>query len=232
VWSTGHAHATPVYRYRVGLLLDIHQKRGVVHAERAGDVAFEVLVQRQPTSRLDDLAQPVGIAAVDKRRAGIGQERALEKALLRNRRGMKRSGNRHPTPQVRVPERVAQPGGVGDQLLHGGTAAGRPQLGVVAIEALKHRHVGELRAVGVDGRGQLEIAASTCCSAATVLTILVIDMIRKTESGVTGSSLPTARGPAAPSYIGIYRAVAVGCDGDDVGYLARGYRVVQHLVDW
>src|SRR6185312_2136297 len=88
VWSTGHAHATPVYRYRVGLLLDIHQKRGVVHAERAGDVAFEVLVQRQPTSRLDDLAQPVGIAAVDKRRAGIGQERALEKALLRNRRGM------------------------------------------------------------------------------------------------------------------------------------------------
>ena len=39
---------------------------------------------------------------------------------------------------------------------------------------------------------------STSCSAATVATIFVIDMIRKWVSAEIGSSLPAARGPAAP----------------------------------
>ena len=40
---------------------------------------------------------------------------------------------------------------------------------------------------------------SISCSAATVATILVIDMIRKWVSTLTGSLPPAARGPAAPS---------------------------------
>jgi hypothetical protein len=40
---------------------------------------------------------------------------------------------------------------------------------------------------------------STCCSAATVVTIFVIDMIRKWVPGDTGSSPPATVEPAAPS---------------------------------
>jgi hypothetical protein len=42
----------------------IRQERGVVHAERAGDVFLDHHVQRGAAGRLDDFAQPVGVDAV------------------------------------------------------------------------------------------------------------------------------------------------------------------------
>ncbi len=48
------------------------------------------------------------------------------------------------------------------------------------------------------GASTSRLPFSTSCNAATVQTIFVIDMIRKWVSTVSGSSLPTARGPAAP----------------------------------
>jgi hypothetical protein len=72
---------------------------------------------------------------------------------------------------------------VRDQLTHRGLAPGLAQPRRVAVEALEHPQLGELR---------------TVCPA-VVATILVIEAIRNSVSGVTGSGAPTARGPAAPS---------------------------------
>ena len=49
------------------------------------------------------------------------------------------------------------------------------------------------------GASRSRLPRSTCCSAAVVATIFVIDAIRKCVSGVTGSLSPAALGPAAPS---------------------------------
>ena len=48
------------------------------------------------------------------------------------------------------------------------------------------------------GASRSRVPFSTCCSAATVHGILVIDMIRNSVSTETGSLSPAARGPAEP----------------------------------
>ena len=69
----------------------------------------------------------------------------------------------------------------------------------VAVEALEHLQLGELRAVLGDRLVEVEVPRSTSWSAATVVTIFVIDAMRNIVSGVIGSSAPASRTPAAPS---------------------------------
>ena len=49
------------------------------------------------------------------------------------------------------------------------------------------------------GSSRSRLPRSTCCSAATVVTIFVIEAMRNSVSGVTGSPVPGLRSPAAPS---------------------------------
>jgi hypothetical protein len=84
-----------------------------------------------------------------------------------------------------------------------------------------------MRAVRVDRRVEIEPPFSTCCSAAVVATILVIVISRNRVSDVSGSSSPTARGPAAV----VDHALAVGDDGGDMRDAAGVDGVLQDRVE-
>ena len=76
----------------------------------------------------------------------------------------------------------------------------RPQPRRVAVEALEHLEVGELRQVLLDRRVEVEVAALDLLQRRRPSRpSCVIDAMRNIVSGVTGSLAPTARGPAAPS---------------------------------
>ena len=76
--------------------------------------------------------------------------------------------------------------------------AGGRSRGVSPSEALQHLQVCELWTIVGDGRVESRLPFSFSCRAATVVSIFVIDMIRKWVSTPIGSRPPARVAPAPP----------------------------------
>ena len=199
----------------------------LVHAERPGDPVLDRDVERHPARRLDDLAEPVGVDPVDVRVPGSASSGAVKIDIDAGEDvGGARGG--FPLDQVRAPEPVAEAGGVGEELLDGRPARGRAQSRGVAVPAVEHLDVGELGAVGVDGRVEVEVA--------------LLDQLERgdrrdhlghrhdPEVGVGGQRLAADRGLGARG-APVDDAVAVGRDGGDAGHITSVDRRLQDAVN-
>jgi hypothetical protein len=143
-------------RRRFGQLLLGDPKRGVGHAERLGDAGGDRLVQATAAGCLHHPAQPVGVDPVDELRARVGDHRGVEDHA-RAREHVGSVGGLLPGPDARAPEPVAQATGVSDQLLDGHPGRGWPQDRLAALHALEHLHPGEIRAVLLHRRVDVEL---------------------------------------------------------------------------
>ncbi len=117
-------------------LLRGQQERGIGHAERCADVVTEVVGEGLAARRLDRLADPVGIDAVFPALAWLEDQRCVEGGA-QAAAGTRQPRGRHVAAHDRVPVVVAEARGVGQQVAQGDRPRGRPQAGLVTIEAFE-----------------------------------------------------------------------------------------------
>ena len=114
-------------------------KAGIVHAERAGDVLTEIAIDALPAGDLNQLADIVDAAAIGPSCARLEHQRPARQRRI-GPRGFQ------VTNDVRIPQRVAEAGGVRQQVSQRDRLVRRPQLrNAFGIEARKDLRRGERR---------------------------------------------------------------------------------------
>ena len=152
-------------------------------------------VQRHAARGLHDLAQPVGVDAVLVAGAGSASSGAVKITFVAGEH-VRGAGGAPPSARARRSRTSSPARGVGDELLDGGL--GWPAARSRGVSPSKpsstwtSANSGQYVSMGAS---RSRLPCSTCCSAATVATIFVIDMMRKWVSAVTGSPLAADRGP-------------------------------------
>ena len=121
-----------------------------MHPQRLEDVLPENLLQAGVAQGLDDAAEPVGIDAVGPSRARVVDQWRSESGELLVLGGFAQQG---------VPDAIAEPGRVRQQVAdgHGRARLPQPRLARSRVEAFQHprRELGKVRR---DGRVELELA--------------------------------------------------------------------------
>ena len=193
------------------------------------DLVAEVDVERLAADRLDEAARPVDVDAVFP-----ACRRGRRPAAWRSAATLPVRGRRHPrgldvAHRVRVPDVVAEPGGVGQQVAQRDRPLGGAQPGRAGgVEPLQH--LGEPSAGSILGTGSSSVSlpCSTSCMAATEVIALVIEAMRKTVSSVIAGPLSSARDAERAL---VEQALVGRRHRHDAGHVLGVDRLPQHAVD-
>ena len=209
-------------------LLLAHQERRRGHPQRPEDVLGEVVVERLAARRLDHEAEPVGVDAVLVLRARVGDERRGEDRVGA-REHVRRAGRPPPSARCRRSRTSRRARWCGSRAgaRSRGVAGGRSRGVSPSKPSSTWRSANSGRYCST-GASRSRLPRSTCCRAAVVVTIFVIDAIRNIVSGRHGLARADLARAGRPL---VDRAARVGRHRHDVGHVTRVDCCLQHRVD-
>jgi hypothetical protein len=118
---------------------------------------------------------------------------------------------------------------VRDQLPDGGAGTGRPEPGRTIVEAFEYLQVSEFRAVGVDGR--IEVQAALLRQLQRCRGGHHLGHRGDPQHGVRGDRIAGIRGALSGRAL-IEHAVSAGCQGYHARHITSCHRRLQNLVDF